>query len=52
MDSEKLIELVREYSFLYDLQDKRYSDAPKKDAAWREIAQELHTSGKERITLY
>jgi hypothetical protein len=45
MDNEKLIELVRECSFLYDLQDKRYSDAQKKDTAWREIAQKLHTSG-------
>ncbi|XP_023721038.1 uncharacterized protein LOC111871887 [Cryptotermes secundus] len=47
MDNEKLIELVRECSFLYDLQDKRYSDTQKKDTASREIAQKLHTSDKE-----
>jgi hypothetical protein len=41
MDNAKLIELVRECSFLYDLQDKMYSDAQKQDTAWREIAQKL-----------
>jgi hypothetical protein len=41
MDNEKLIELVGECSFLYDLQDRRYSDAQKQDTAWREIAKKL-----------
>ena len=29
MDSEKLIEYVKEYTFLYDQEDKRYSDSEK-----------------------
>jgi phage-related holin len=41
MDNEKLIELVWKCSFLYDLQDKRYSDAQKQDTAWIEIAKKL-----------
>jgi hypothetical protein len=33
MGNEKLIELVREFTFLYNLNDKRYSDNQKKDTA-------------------
>ncbi|XP_023228049.1 transcription factor Adf-1-like [Centruroides sculpturatus] len=41
MNQEKLIELVREYTFLYDLSDRRYSDNQRKDDAWKEIAKKL-----------
>jgi hypothetical protein len=46
MDDAKLIELVRKRLFLYDLQDERYIDAPKRATSWRESAKNLHTSGK------
>lgn len=47
MDSEKLIETVRAFTFIYDLEDKRYSDNEKKDAAWKEIGKILNQSGKQ-----
>lgn len=46
MDNEKLIEFVREYKYLYDLSDKRYSDNQKKDQAWNEIGIKLQRDGK------
>jgi hypothetical protein len=46
MENEKLIELVREFTFLYNLNDKRYSDNQKKDAAWKVIGEKLNISGK------
>lgn len=46
MDSEKLIEEVRHYEFLYNLNDKRYGDSQKKDAAWRQIGAKLKQSGE------
>lgn len=45
MDSEKLIEHVRAYKCLYDVNDKNYSDSQKKDAAWREISKKLFVKG-------
>jgi len=46
MDSEKLIELVREHQGLYDLSHPKYSDANWKDLRWKEIGQVLNQSGK------
>jgi len=46
MDSEKLIELVREHQGLYDLNHPKYSDANWKELRWKEIGQVLNQSGK------
>ncbi|XP_003396199.1 uncharacterized protein LOC126915783 [Bombus affinis] len=46
MHNEKLIELVRYYSFLYNQEDKSYSDNDKKDAAWKEIGKMLNEPAK------
>lgn len=46
MHNEKLIELVRYYSFLYNQEDKSYSDNDKKDAAWKEIGKMLNEPGR------
>lgn len=46
MNHEKLIELVRDYTFLYDLSDRRYSDNQRKDNAWKEIAKQLQVQRK------
>ncbi|XP_008187410.1 uncharacterized protein LOC103310547 [Acyrthosiphon pisum] len=42
MNTEMLIELVRERSSLYDMSDKKYSDHPYKESLWREIASEIN----------
>ncbi|XP_045474319.1 transcription factor Adf-1-like [Harmonia axyridis] len=47
MDHEKLIELVRSYSFLYDVSDRRYSDGQRKDEAWKEISKQLRFPKKD-----
>ncbi|XP_057658778.1 uncharacterized protein LOC130895480 isoform X2 [Diorhabda carinulata] len=44
MDDEKLIELVRKYEFLYNLQHPKYTDSAKKEMAWKEISEELKQS--------
>ncbi|KAL4709232.1 hypothetical protein ACJJTC_010532 [Scirpophaga incertulas] len=44
MDDEKLIELVRKYEFLYNLQHPKYMDSTKKEMAWKEISEELKQS--------
>ncbi|XP_023028644.2 uncharacterized protein [Leptinotarsa decemlineata] len=41
MEDEKLIELVRKYEFLYNLQHPKYMDSKKKSRAWAEIAEQL-----------
>ena len=46
MNSEKLIECVREYTFLYDLNDRKYSDNQLKDDTWKEIGKKLQVHGK------
>lgn len=46
MDNEQLIEIVREYKYLYDLSNKKYSDNQKKDQAWNEIGVKLKINGK------
>ncbi|XP_056649035.1 transcription factor Adf-1-like [Diorhabda sublineata] len=44
MDDEKLIELVRKYEFLYNLQHRKYMDTAKKEMAWKQISEELKQS--------
>jgi len=45
MNTEMLIELVRERSSLYDMSDKKYSDHPYKESLWREISSEINQPG-------
>jgi len=56
MNTEMLIELVRERSSLYDMSDKKYSDHPYKESLWREIASEINQPGmytiKHKITIF
>jgi hypothetical protein len=46
MDTEKLIELIREHSGLYDLSNSKYSDNLHKERIWEEIAEEMKPNGK------
>jgi hypothetical protein len=46
MDTEKLIELVREHSELYDLSNSKYSDNVHKEWIREEIAEEMKHNGK------
>jgi hypothetical protein len=46
MDTDKLIELVREHSELYDLSNSKYSDNVHKEWIWEEIAEEMKHNGK------
>lgn len=41
MDDETLIERVRQHVELYDVSDKRYTDAAHKQCVWNEISQHL-----------
>lgn len=45
MDEEKLIECVRNYEFLYNLQHPKYMDAVKKEIVWKEISEQLKQPG-------
>jgi len=45
MNSEKLIEIVRNHSSLYDLSDPKYSDVTHKDKLWKVIGEELNQPG-------
>jgi hypothetical protein len=44
--TEKLIEKVREYMFLYDTGHPEYKNLVKKAEAWRDISKELHQTSK------
>ncbi|CAG9583312.1 unnamed protein product [Danaus chrysippus] len=44
MDDEKLLKIVRNYEFLYNLKHPKYMDNVKKDIAWKEIAEQLKQS--------
>jgi len=44
--TEKLIEKVREYVFLYDTGHPEYKNLVKKAEAWRDISEELHQTSK------
>lgn len=47
MMEETLLELVREYEELYDMANKKYSDASHKDRIWTRIALELDKTGEQ-----
>jgi hypothetical protein len=44
--TEKLIEKVRAYVFLYDTSHPEYKNLVKKGEAWRDISEELHQKSK------
>jgi hypothetical protein len=44
--TEKLIEKVREYVFLYDTGHPEYKNIAKKAEAWRDISEELGQTSK------
>lgn len=44
IDNVKLIEIIWEYSYLYDIGDFRYNDINLKENRWVRIAEELQTS--------
>ena len=44
--TEKLIEKVREYVFLYDPDHPQYKNIVKKAEAWRDISEELDQTSK------
>jgi hypothetical protein len=46
MESEKLIEAVKQRPILYESNRKSYKDAERKSAAWREVAAEVGADGK------
>jgi len=46
MDNEKLIELIRSHTELYDLSNSKYSDSTCKEKIWKGIAGELNQTGK------
>lgn len=46
MNQEKLIEHVKQYRSIYDLDDKYYADNDKKRQVWREIGKKLNIPGK------
>lgn len=51
MNAERLIEAVRNYKYLYDISDSKYSDAKKKEMAWQEIGAKIEQPGKKQIFL-
>lgn len=51
MNHEKLIELVKSHSFLYDLSYRKYSDKKLKEKAWRDIGKQLNVNGKHVIKI-
>jgi hypothetical protein len=44
--TEKLIQKVREYVFLYDTDHPEYKNLVKKAEAWRDISEELDQTSK------
>jgi len=50
--TEKLIEKVREYVFLYDPAHPQYKNILKKAEAWREISEELDQTSKSVFLTY
>ncbi|XP_039287151.1 uncharacterized protein LOC111047334 isoform X2 [Nilaparvata lugens] len=45
MNDELLIECVRKYEFLYNLQHPKYMDVTKKDVAWKDIEDQMKQPG-------
>jgi len=50
--TEKLIEKVREYVFLYDTGHPEYKNLVKKAEAWRDISEELDQNSKFVFFIY
>ena len=48
-NTEKLIQLVKNYRILYDLSHENYKNVKKKDKIWDEIGKELNECGKYLI---
>lgn len=46
MDEEKLINLVQQYTCLYDISSRHYSDRLMKENAWEAINTEMGIPGK------
>lgn len=46
------LEIIQNYSFLYDLSHRDYRDNEKKNNAWRSIGEALGWSGKDKIGGY
>lgn len=46
MNDEKLIELVRNHTVLYDLSHKKYMDSNYKNIIWSDISKEIKLDGK------
>lgn len=46
MEDEKLMECVRKYEFIYNLQHPKYMDTVRKEMAWKDISEQLKQSGK------
>ncbi|XP_072936984.1 uncharacterized protein [Epargyreus clarus] len=44
MDNEKLIELVRQYEFIYNSKHPKYMDNSRKEIAWKDIARQLQST--------
>ncbi|XP_016952246.1 uncharacterized protein LOC108026062 [Drosophila biarmipes] len=47
MDEEKLILLVQQYSFLYDVSESKYNNTIARENAWEDIGHMLDCSAKE-----
>lgn len=46
MNDEELIELVRQYSVIYDLSHSKYMDNTYKLNIWKKIAHQMKSDGK------
>lgn len=44
--TEKLVEIIKKYSIIYDLTHPDYKNIRKKDKVWEEIGLELGKNGK------
>lgn len=49
---EQLITLVRDYSELFDMSNKNYSNQLRRDNIWKEIAEKLGENGKLLMWLW
>lgn len=49
LEDEKLIEVVAKFSCLYDLASPVYKNQLIKDNAWKEVAEQVERSGKNKI---
>lgn len=45
MEDKRLIECVRKYEFLYNVQQPKYMDSVRKEMTWKEISEQLKQPG-------